>query len=144
MKKIIITITLIFIITMSTLIGILVSNNYKLADIKRWNKEYEQYLDKEIFGTELATAINKVINENERNKVSKDEKGYYIDNGTNSIKIDLNMVTIKKTIKMEQVHDNGIAEFVKNFNFIKFKGSNIEYHKKTGKVSKIIFEETEE
>ena len=102
-----------------------------------------QDLGKEIYGAEIATLINKVTEQNERNNVSKDENGYYIDNGTNSIKIDLKMITVEKTYPMELIYKNDVTNFVKNFNVILFKCTNIEYHKETGKVSKLIFEQIE-
>lgn len=105
------------------------------------NLQYEKYLDKEILGTELATLISKVVDQNERNTVQKDQKGYYINNNYNSIKIDLKMTTIDKTYPMEEIYNNQISNFVQNFNLIKFKCTSIEYHKQTGKISKLIFEE---
>ena len=121
---------------------------YNLIDIQSQNKElkeenykYEQYLNKEILGTELATLISKVVDQNEKNGVQKDQKEYYIDNNQNSIRIDLKMTTIDKTYPMEEIYNNKITNFVQNFNTIKFKCTNIEYHKKTGKISKLIFEE---
>ena len=111
--------------------------------IKTDNLQYEKYLDKEILGTDVATLINKAVDENEKNKVQKDDKGYYIDNEKNSIKIDLKMTTIDKTYPMEEIYNSKITEFVKNFNLIKFKCTNIEYNQKTGKVSKMFFDEIE-
>ncbi len=111
--------------------------------IKKENMEYEEYLNKEILGTELATLISKTVDKNEKNNVPKDEKGYYIDNGTNSIKIDLKMTTIDKIYPIEEIYNNKITSFVKNFNFISFECISIEYHEKTGRISKLVFEELE-
>lgn len=108
---------------------------------KKENGEYEKYLNKEILGTELASIISKVVDQNEKNEVQKDEKGYYIDNENNSIKIDLKMTTIDKTYPMEEIYNSKITNFVQNFNIIRFKCTSIEYHKSTGKISKLIFEE---
>ena len=105
------------------------------------NRVYTKYKDQEIIGTELATLIGRAIAQNEENDVPKDEKGYYIDNKENSIKIDLKMKTIEKTYPMEEIYNNEIAEFVQNFNTIKFKCIEIQYHKKTNRVSKLVFEE---
>ena len=113
-------------------------------EIAKENYEYEQYLNKEIFGIDLATVISKTVNSNEKNSIQKDEKGYYKENDENSIKIDLKMTTIDKTYPMEEIYKNNITTFVKNFNYIKFKCTSIEYHKKTGRVSKVIFEELQE
>ena len=60
-----------------------------------------------------------------------------------SIKIDLKMITVEKTYPMELIYKNDVTNFVKNFNVILFKCTNIEYHKETGKVSKLIFEQIE-
>ena len=61
----------------------------------------------------------------------------------NSIKIELKMITIEKTYPMEEIYNNDITKFVENFNLVKFKCTKIEYHKNTGKISKITFEELE-
>ena len=108
------------------------------------NYEYEQYLNKQVIGTDVATLINKVVDQNEKNKVQKNEKGYYIDNEENSIRIDLKMTTINKTYPMEEIYNNKIANFVQNFNLIEFKCTSIEYHNKTGKIAKLTFEELEQ
>jgi hypothetical protein len=131
----------IFLIIICVTCGFLINLKAEKAQIKKENLEYEQYLNKEILGTELATLISKATDKNERNNVQKDTKGYYISNGENSIKIDLKMTTIDKTYPMEEIYKNKIAAFVKNFNIINFKCTNIEYHKETGKVSKMLFEE---
>ena len=45
--------------------------------------------EKEMTGSELATIMNKVLDTNAKNKIQKDEEGKYIDNGENSINIDI-------------------------------------------------------
>lgn len=110
-------------------------------EIQNQNSQYEKYLNKEILGAELATLISKVVDYNEKNNIQKDEKEYYINNEKNSIKIDLKMTTIEKTYPMEEIYNNKISSFVQNFNLIKFKCTKIEYHKETGKISKLLFEE---
>lgn len=111
------------------------------TEIQKENIEYEEYLNKQILGTDLASLISKVVDKNQKNNIQKDEKGYYINNGENSIKIDLKMTTIDKTYPMEEIYNNKITSFVQNFNFISFECTSIEYHEKTGKVSKLVFEE---
>lgn len=111
------------------------------SELAKQNLEYEKYLNKIILGTDLATLISKSIDNNEKNNVQKDNKGHYIDNEKNSIKIDLKMSTIDKTYPMEEIYNNEMTAFVKNFNLINFKCTSIEYHKKTGKISKLVFEE---
>lgn len=141
MKNTLFIILAIFLIIICITCGFLINVRAEKAKINKENNEYEQYLNKEILGTELATLINKVVDENEKNTVQKNEKGYYIDNGENSVKIDLKMTTIDKTYPMEEIYNNHITLFVQNFNFIRFKCTSIEYHKKTGRISKLVFEE---
>ena len=112
-----------------------------IRNIKKYNSQYEYYINKSIYGTELVTLINKVVNENEINKVEKDEKGFFIENNENSIKINIKMNTNGKTYQMETFYNNDITKFVENFNLVKFRCNKIEYHKKSGRVRKLYFEE---
>ena len=144
MKHSLLIILATFFIIICIICVILINWQSENNEIKKENSVYEEYLNKEISGTELATIINKAVDNNEKNNVQKDKNGYYIDNEINSIKIDLKMSTVKKTYPMEEIYNNEIATFVQNFNTIKFKCTNIEYHAKTKKVSKLIFAEIEE
>lgn len=139
-QSLLILLAIFFIIICITCI-ILINLQSEKTEIKNENAQYESYLNKEIMGTDLASLIGKVIDKNERNNVQKDENSYYIDNYENSIKIDLKMTTIDKTYPMEEIYNKEIAKFVQNFNLIKFKCTSIEYHEKTGRISKLIFEE---
>lgn len=143
MKHTFLIILAILFITICVVSISLINMQAEKNEIKKENLEYEQYLNKEILGTDIATLISKVIDYNERNSVLKDKKGYYIENEYNSIKIDLKMTTIDKTYPMEEIYNNQITKFVQNFNLIKFKCTSIEYHKKTGKISRLVFEELE-
>ena len=141
-QSLLIILAIIFIVICITSATILNLQTQKKAILQE-NLQYEKYLNKEVLGTEVATLISKVVDQNEKNNVQKDENGYYIDNNQNSIKIDLKMTTIDKTYPMEEIYNNKITNFVQNFNLIKFKCTSIEYHKQTGKISKLIFEELE-
>lgn len=143
MKKTFLLITAIILIIIFIILGYIFEAQAKQKQAITYNKQYETYLGQEIYGAEIATLINKVTEQNEKNNVQKDEKGYYIDNGTNSIKIDLKMITVEETYPMELIYKNNITNFVKNFNVILFKCTNIEYHKQTGKISKLTFEQIE-
>lgn len=124
--------------------GLLITVNTTNRIVKEENSEFEYYLNKEITGTTMTTLINKAINQNEKNNIKKNEKGYYIENDENSMKIEIKMITIEKTYPMEEIYNNDITKFVQNFNSIKFKCTNIEYHAKTGKISKMFFEQITE
>ena len=141
MKQSLLIILAIIFIVICIISGTLFNIQAENKEISKYNLEYEKYLNKEILGTEVATLISKVIDQNEKNKIEKNEKGYYIDNKQNSIKIDLKMTTIDKTYPMEEIYNNQITNFVQNFNQIKFKCTKIEYHENTKKISKMGFEE---
>lgn len=143
MKQSFLIILAIIFIVICIVSGTVINIQAEKREINKYNLEYEKYLNKEVKGTEIATLISKVIDQNEKNKVQKNEKGYYIENNENSIKIDLKMTTINKTYPMEEIYNNQITNFVKNFNQIKFKCTKIEYHKNTNKISKMVFEELE-
>lgn len=143
MKQTLLTILAIIFIIICATCAFLINIRAEKNEIKKANSQYEEYLNKEVLGTDVASLISKAIDENERNNIQKDEKNYYIENEENSIKIDLKMITIEKTYPMEEIYNNNITSFVQNFNTIKFKCTSIEYHNKTGRVSKIVFEELE-
>lgn len=141
MKKTILVLTIIFLIIMFSTYLFIKNTEVSNSKILKENKEYENYLDKEIYGTELVTLINKVIDKNEKNSIQKDEKNYYIENSTNSIKIEIKMLQTDLVYPMEEIYNKDITEFVKYFNLANFKCTKIEYHNESGKVSKMLFEE---
>lgn len=141
MKKTVLIIAIPIVIILFSICGLFITQKTTIRNIKKYNSQYEYYINKSIYGTELVTLINKVVNENEINKVEKDEKGFFIENNENSIKINIKMNTNGKTYQMETFYNNDITKFVENFNLVKFRCNKIEYHKKSGRVSKLYFEE---
>ena len=141
-QQLLIVLAVLFIIICITC-GYLININSEKQALIDYNSQYEAYLNKQVLGTEVATLINKAIDQTQKNNIQKAEKGYYINNTKNSIKIDLKMTTIDKTYPMEEIYNKEITNFVQNFNLIEFKCINIEYHEDTGKVSKLVFEELE-
>lgn len=141
MKKNIVIISLILlIIIIICFIGIW-NNSKRLLMQKQENKEYEQYLNKEIYGTDVATILNKAMNSNKQNSLEQKD-GKYIENDTNSIIVELVMITNEekektKTYRMETIDKVGISEFIKNFNTAKFKIAKLEYHEQTRKIKYI-------
>ena len=144
MKKSFIIIIVIFIIILAISFVAYRVIQQKEREIKRINYEYEQYKEKIIYGTDITSVINKVIDNNKKYNIQKDEEGMYIDDGKYCIKVELNMITVEKTFQMEQIINAGLIEFNKNFNIVPFECSNIEYHKDTGRISKIVFTQLEE
>ena len=117
------------------------SNLKKITLQKQLNSEYERYMNKDIYGTDVATILNKAMNNNKQNGIEQKD-GKYIENNTNSIIVELVMITNEekektKTYRMETIDKVGISEFIKNFNTAKFKITKMEYHEQTGKIKYI-------
>lgn len=142
MKKSLIVISLIL-LTIIIICSAVITAKSKVSKLTlKQNSEFEQYLEDNIYGTDVITLINKAMSYNQTNNVQTDEKGFYISNNQNSIQIDLVMITDSEkqettTYKMETVSKVGITEFVKNFNTAEFKCTKKEYHSQTGKLSYI-------
>lgn len=116
-------------------------------ETQKFNSEFEQYTNSNtIYGTNIVTVINKAIDNNEKNKISKDEKGYYIEDTEKSIIIELNMINKDDEItvyKMEAISNFGIEKFLSSeFNLVLFECTDIQYHD-NGRISKIVFTQTE-
>lgn len=142
MKKTVVIISLILLIIIIICIVGINANSKANKAVKQQNSEYEKYLENDIYGTDVITLINKATSDNEANNVTKDEKGFYINNNNNSITIELVMITNEEkqettVYKMETISKVGITEFIKNFNTEKFKCTKKEYHEQTGKISYI-------
>lgn len=138
-KSLILIATLILVIVI--IIAVKINNIQKQKQqILNYNKEFEYYCNKEILGTDITTLINKAADNNEKNDIEKDEKGLYIPNDENSIKIYIKMKFTKNIYPMESFYTAGINDFTKYFGSISFKASKINYHE-NGKISSITFEE---
>ena len=105
------------------------------------NNPYTSILNKEISSAELATLINKAMNKNAENKIEKDDKGYYIENDENSIKIDVQFIIEDTILTGEQIERSNETEFITAYNSAKKKNKKIEYHKKTKLAKHLYFEE---
>ena len=142
MKKIFIIIAIIVVIIVFPGFWYLSSKtNYSV--IQEENKEYEAYKDQNVYGLDVATVINKAVDRNTKNKIEKDDKGYFIQNDKNSIEVEIHMIDNEETYKMETIFNAGTEQFVQYYGNIKFKCSKIEYHEKTGKIKYLLFEQQE-
>lgn len=108
---------------------------------KKANLEFENYLNEEVFGTDLATIINRAIDSNTKNDVEKNNKGIYINNNTNSISIEIKMIDNDSIYQMETIYNGGIQNFINYYGNIKFKCVEIKYHDYTKKVKYMLFEQ---
>jgi len=77
MKNTVLLISIPIAIIIFSVCGLLITQNTTNRLIKEENSEYEYYLGKSIYGTELTSIINKAINQNENNKIAKDDKNHY-------------------------------------------------------------------
>lgn len=87
--------------------------------------------------------INKTIDTNQKNDIAKNSEGYYIDNGDDSIQIEIIFIykDETKTVKMEDIAESGTESFIKTYSTANFKCTKIEYHTKTKNVKSLTFEE---
>lgn len=136
-----------FFIVIAIIVGIsYMYINYKTSynQTKHENVIFESYYNKEIYGTDLTTVINKAIDRNTENNIEKDKKGFYIPNDTNSIVIDIKITDNDKIYKMETFFNNQMDNFVQFYGQVRFKCTKIEYHDSTKKVKYLLFEQITE
>lgn len=141
MKKIIgmIIITVLIIVT----VAIYNYNAYKsdLLSKQQLNQEYENFIEGEIVGTSLITLINRTMDLNNKNNVQVDKNNLYIENDTNSIKIDVKFLESDDTFPMESIAKQGSEMFIKNYAAASFKCTKKEYHEKTDMIKYLLFEQ---
>ena len=116
--------------------------NYNMS--KKSNLAFEKYLNEEVYGTDLATVINRAVDRNEKNGVTKNNKGIYQNNDENSINIEIKMLDDDSVYKMEKFYNDGIQNFINYYGNIKFKCTDIKYHSATNQVKYMLFEQTTE
>lgn len=140
MKKVLIFLVIVSIIVV---ISIVKFSSYKTEQnmLTKENFEFEKYTNKDITGLDIATVINKAVDKNTKNEIEKDENQIFIQNDTNSIKIEIYIKDNETKYKMEQFYNAGTELFAQYYGNIKFKCSNIDYHKGTGKIKYMLFEQ---
>lgn len=140
MKKFIVFLVVILVIIATiSYVYLNYKSNYNIA--QKENFQFESYYNQEIFGPDVATVINKAIDKNANNNIEKDNKGNYIENSTNSIKIDIKFIDDDKIHSMEEIFNKGIGTFMQYYSQIKFKCTKIDYHKSSKKVKYMLFEQ---
>lgn len=142
MKKTIIFILCIVIIIVSIFWVKYINYQSEQNQIKEENLEYETYFNKQIQGIELTTVINRAVNNNEKNSVSKDEQGFYRKDDNHSIQIDIKIIDNDKDMiyKMETFYKGGMEKFIGYYGEIYFECTKIDYNSK-GRVSYLVFEQ---
>ena len=144
MKKNIILLSIVVVIIVAVVSFNYINYTKQHNEILKYNLEYENNYQKEIYGIDLTTIINKVINNNEKNNVEIGQDKKYINNETNSINIEIKIIDTDEIYSMETLYNGGLEQFVQYYGNIQFKCTKIEYHKKTGRVSYLYFEQISE
>ena len=121
MKKILIV--LIVILLLGSIMSVIFLSKWKASqkEVQIANMEFEQYKDRELYGTDVATIINKAIDNNTYYHIEKDKNENYIEDGQYSIKVEVKIQ--ENTYQMEAINRLGTIRFVQNFNLLKFKCS---------------------
>lgn len=91
MKKFFIFLIFVLII-ISTVSYIYLNYQANYNTVKKQNNTFQKYYQKKVYGPDLATAINKAIDSNIKNRVQKDSNGEFVENDLNSIKINIKMI----------------------------------------------------
>ena len=142
MKKTIAILLLIFLVIVICIFYKINQIKVEKEEIALYNSEFEEYNKNDLNGIDITTIINKAINKNESNSVEKNEDGLYIDNGKDSIKIDITLINNNVTYPMEAINELGMSSFTAYFAEVKFNCKEIKYHESTGKISYMLFEST--
>ena len=140
MKKL----AIIFLIGVILIVGIsYMYLNYKANynEARKTNYQFESYYEKEFYGADVVTLINKAYDNNLTSGVERDKNGIFIENDTNSIKIDVKIIDNDTLYNMETLYIGGMDKFVENYNGIKFKCTKIEYHPNR-KIKYMLIEQT--
>lgn len=142
MKKTIIYILSIVIIICVIIASRLYRNKEYLVEIKKFNTKYEKYISGEVIGTDVASIINQAVDDNENERIKKDENGRYIQNNQNSVNIEVMITEFEKEqiYTMETLYNGGMNQFVKYYGQIRFKASKVEYNENK-RIKYILFEQ---
>lgn len=149
MKKVILSIVIILISIIIIIALKITENANKIVNISAFNGQFEKYKDDTLYGAEVLTIINKAIDNNKNLNIEKDNAGYYREDDSYSIKVELILLRKDEEGKIEEVQYQmetlekaGLDGFISSFSLISFKCINIEYNS-LGRVSKIILKQLE-
>ncbi len=144
MKKGIVILIIIAIVIIAPLMLLITQYKAEKNEVNTFNLEFEKYKNGNTYGTNIGSLINYSINNNEKYNIQKDENGLYIDDNRHCIRVQIKMLSSEDentmvTYDMETIESLGIERFVRNFNLLEFKCTDIIYNS-YGQVSKIVFE----
>ena len=142
MKKTLIYIISIVIVICVLIVSKLYANKEYMVEIKKFNTKYEKYNNNELIGTEVASVINQAVDDNEYERIKKDENGKYIQNDENSINIEVKITEFseEQIYTMETLYNGGMDQFVKYYGQISFKAKEVKYNENK-RIKYILFEQ---
>ena len=103
MKKIFLVLLVAITIIIIIIVVNINSNNIELSNTLEYNKQFEEYKDKKIYGADVLTIINKAIDNNSKYNIEKDGEGYYIDDNNKTVKVELILLTQNKDKEIIEV-----------------------------------------
>ena len=146
MKKILIIIIVAVITAVAVFTGKYIEYSKQKTQITKINNEFLAYQKSIVKINKIVTLMNRAIDLNNKNKIEKDENGFYKENNTNSIKVYLKVKSSDSKMEMEKLmldDKAGVEKVEYAFSDLIFEMTDVEYHQKTGQVKSITFEEKE-
>jgi len=140
MKKIVFFLVIVLAI-ISTITYIYLNYIAEEKNAQKENAKFEVYKDKEISGLDIASIINRAVDNNQKSEIQKDKNGKYIDNEINSINIDIKFIDDDVIYNIEKIYNNGIEKFAYYYREITFICKEVQYHDSTGKIKYMKFEQ---
>ena len=138
--------TLLLIITFVLIVCMMILskfNEYKQnkAELDEFNLKYEQYLNKEILGTDITTIINQAVDDNEKSFIKK-ENGKYIQDDEKSVNIEVKITELEEQpiYSMETLYNGGMSQFAHYYGQMNFTCTTIQYNT-LGRVKYMLFEQ---
>lgn len=141
MKKTIIVLFCIFIAIIISLYTYYQSTQSVLQGVKKFNYQFEQYFDKEIYGADVVTIMSKAIDNNNQYNIARNEENKFIEDNKYCLKVMIKFKDVDKIFAMESIEKSGIDGFMQNFSKSTFKIIEYRYNEESKRIGKIVIEE---
>ena len=141
MKKTIIVLICIFIAIIISLYTYYQSTQSALQGVKKFNYQFEQYFDKEIYGADVVTIMSKAIDNNNKYGIARNEENKFIEDNKYCLKVMIKFKDVDQTFDMESIEKAGIEGFMQNFSKSTFKVIEYDYNEDSKRIGKIVIEE---
>lgn len=141
MKRIILLISTIILVAILLFSYKIIQYENNQTDVIKFNKPFLDFNRNNLYGTDITTVMNKAIDNNEKNKIKKDESGLYIPDEIFSTKIYIILEKEGSTYPMENFYKVGIQKFTQYFGELNFECTKVNYHE-NGRISEMIFQAT--